>query len=98
MGSPDYLTAVLALAFVLGLVALLGWVVRRLGLIPGAAAFKKRGKRLEIVEMTALDVRRKLVLVRRDNVEHLILLGLQRDVVVETGITPPAAAEKASDA
>lgn len=87
MDNTDYLTAVIALLFVLSLVALLAWVVRRLGLIPGAAAMKRSGRRLEIVEITPLDVRRKLVLVRRDDVEHLILLGLQQDVVVETGIT-----------
>ena len=93
MDNTDYLTAVTMLAFVLGLIALLAWVVRRLGLIPGAAAIRRSGRRLEIVEITPLDVRRKLVLVRRDDVEHLVLLGLQRDVVVETGIARPRAAD-----
>ena len=93
MDSTDYLTAVIALLFVLSLVALLAWVVRRLGLIPGAAAIRRSGRRLEIIEITPLDVRRKLVLVRRDDVEHLILLGLQQDLVVEIGITPPNRSE-----
>ncbi|MGB7432542.1 MAG: hypothetical protein WA921_08760 [Ahrensia sp.] len=42
--------------------------------------------RLQVVDATAIDNRRKLVLVRRDNVEHLILIGGQNDLVVETGI------------
>lgn len=42
--------------------------------------------RLEILETRALDFRRKLVLIRRDNVQHLLLCGDGRDIVIETGI------------
>ena len=91
MESSDYLTAVLALAFVVGLIALLGWAVRRFGLIPGASAVIRGGRRIKIVEVTPIDVRRKLVLIRRDQAEHLVLLGAQRDLVIETGIDGAAA-------
>jgi flagellar protein FliO/FliZ len=37
-----------------------------------------------------LDGKRRLVLLKRDGVEHLLLIGLTTDVVVETGITAPA--------
>ncbi|WP_373502739.1 hypothetical protein [Aestuariivirga sp.] len=47
----------------------------------------RRGQRLGISEYHELDKSRRLVLVRRDNVEHLILIGGPLDVVVETGIT-----------
>ena len=90
MASTDYLTAVLALAFVVGLIALLGWAVRRFGLIPGASAVTRTGRRIKIVEVTPIDVRRKLVLIRRDQAEHLVLLGAQRDLVIETGINAAA--------
>jgi hypothetical protein len=43
-------------------------------------------KRLEVVDHASVDGRRRLVLVRRDNVEHLIMIGGPVDVVVETGI------------
>src|SRR5215470_17586813 len=43
--------------------------------------------RLSISEQTTLDSRRKLVLVRRDDVEHLIMTGGPVDVVIETGIS-----------
>ena len=43
--------------------------------------------RLAISEQATLDSRRKLVLVRRDDVEHLIMTGGPVDVVIETGIT-----------
>ena len=57
----------------------------------GAYFFAPRAeRRLGIVEQTSVDSRRKLLLVRRDGVEHLILTGGPVDVVVETGIGAPA--------
>jgi Flagellar biosynthesis protein, FliO len=46
----------------------------------------KEGMRLGISEYHEIDQSRRLVLVRRDNVEHLILIGGPQDVVVESGI------------
>jgi hypothetical protein len=43
-------------------------------------------KRLEVIDHASVDGRRRLVLIRRDNVEHLIMIGGPVDVVVETGI------------
>jgi len=47
----------------------------------------RRGQRLGISEYYEIDKSRRLVLVRRDNVEHLILIGGPQDLVVEPGIT-----------
>lgn len=88
-GLAEYLQFFLALAFVLGLIVLMAWLMRRLG---GARYVGQPGRRrLAIVEMAPLDGRRRLVLVRRDDKEHLLLLGAQDDVVVETGIDAPPA-------
>ncbi len=46
-----------------------------------------RNRRLSIVDSMMIDPRRQLIIVRRDDVEHLILTGGPQDVVVETGIT-----------
>jgi Meckel syndrome type 1 protein len=46
----------------------------------------RRGQRLAISEYQELDQTRRLVLVRRDNVEHLVLIGGPTDIVVESGI------------
>jgi flagellar protein FliO/FliZ len=91
MQTSDYLTAVLALAFVVALIAALAWGVRRFNLVPGAAALRG-SRRLGVVEVTPIDVRRKLVLVRRDDTEHLLLIGQQGDLVVEAGIAVAKAA------
>ena len=46
----------------------------------------KPEKRLDVVEQWSMDARRKLILIRRDNVEHLIMTGGPVDVIIETGI------------
>ena len=52
----------------------------------------RRGQRLGISEYRELDKMRRLVLIRRDNVEHLILMGGPQDLVIETGIGIPGQA------
>ena len=37
-----------------------------------------------------LGPRHKLMLIRRDDVEHLVIVGPTGETVVETGIKPPA--------
>jgi hypothetical protein len=49
----------------------------------------KPEKRLDLMEQYNLDGRRKLLLIRRDGVEHLIMTGGPVDVVIETGIGEP---------
>ena len=53
---------------------------------PGSFFGPKPEKRLDVVEQWNLDARRRLVLIRRDNIEHLIMTGGPVDVVIETGI------------
>jgi flagellar protein FliO/FliZ len=48
----------------------------------------KPPKRLDVVDQTNIDGRRRLVLIRRDDVEHLIMTGGPVDLVIETGIDP----------
>lgn len=45
--------------------------------------------RLGVMEQASIDSKRKLVLIRRDDVEHLIMTGGPVDVVIETGIAIP---------
>lgn len=46
----------------------------------------RRGQRLSISEFYDIDKARRLVLVKRDGVEHLLLVGPHQDVVIESGI------------
>jgi flagellar protein FliO/FliZ len=84
MDLIDYGRFLAALLFVLGLIALTAWLARRLRLGPGAAPGAAR--RLAVRETLPLDARRKLVLIARDDAEHLLLLGPEGDRLVEGGI------------
>jgi flagellar protein FliO/FliZ len=77
---------VLALATVIVLIGVLTYFVKRFGLIAGVSGKKSAGKRLGIIEVANVDAKRRLILVRRDATEHLILLGLDGDLLVEQGI------------
>lgn len=52
--------------------------------------------RLGVMEQASVDRQRKLVLIRRDDVEHLIMTGGPVDVVIETGITTPRQEDRKS--
>lgn len=89
MDAGNYLRLIIALGAVLAMIGGFALLVRRFGPIVGLATRRSGDRRLGVVEVMALDPRRRLVLVRRDGVEHLLLLGTGEDKVVETGITPP---------
>jgi hypothetical protein len=85
---------VIAAIFIFGLGAAAGvgfFLHRQKGKGETARFFAPRSRRIAFVERTALDGGRKLMLVRRDDVEHLILVGGPIDLVVETGIRQEAA-------
>ncbi len=84
----DYLRFILALVAVLGLIALFAWAARRFRL-GGLAGSAVRSGRLEVVEALPIDGRQRLVLIRRDKREHLILIGQERSLLIENGIDIP---------
>jgi flagellar protein FliO/FliZ len=93
-----YLKFMLYLGLVLALFAGAVWAGKRY--LPGIRVGAREGRRLQLVEVLMLDTRRRLILIRRDEVEHLILLGGTTETVIESGIgarsrfaehlTPPA--------
>ncbi|RMD63727.1 MAG: hypothetical protein D6826_04165 [Alphaproteobacteria bacterium] len=83
MDLSNYLRFVVALIFVLALIAALTWVVRRLGLGGALPATRGASARLSLVEIKVVDSRRKLVLLRCDEREHLVLLGPNQDLLIE---------------
>jgi flagellar biogenesis protein FliO len=81
----------IAFVIVLGLIGSVFYLVRRFGSSAlGSSASRGRQPRLSVIEAAPVDSRRRLVLVRRDNVEHLIMLGGPTDVVVESNIVRAA--------
>lgn len=88
MALDVFLRFLFALVFVLALIGLLAWLAKRFG-VPGAFSRQRSARRLSVVESLPLDARHRLMLVRRDAVEHLVLLGTGGDSLIETGIEPP---------
>jgi hypothetical protein len=81
----SFLTAIFALGVVIVAILLVLWLLKLVFKASGNVA-RGRNRRLAVVDSLALDPKRQLLIVRRDNVEHLILTGGPHDVVVETGI------------
>ena len=81
------LTFFFAFVAVLALIGLAAWLVRRFaGNRLGTNTNRGRMPRLAVIDAAAVDGRRRLVLVRRDNVEHLLMIGGPTDIVVEPNI------------
>ncbi|MEP2943938.1 MAG: hypothetical protein ABJL18_04975 [Hyphomicrobiales bacterium] len=83
-----YVTFAIALIIVLILIAIL---FRILKAFTSGKFGKVHQNRLGIIEGMALEGKRRLVIVRRDNVEHLLLIGGENDLVIEQGIQRQAA-------
>jgi hypothetical protein len=84
----------LAFLIVLGLIGVTAWAVRRFGSGRLGANTRGRQPRLAVIDYASVDGRRRLILVRRDNVEHLLMIGGPTDVVVEPNIVRATAAPR----
>jgi len=97
MDPLQYLKYLVGLLIVLGLIALVTLAARKFGMVPKADRKPGSPKRLSVSDVMSIDAKRRLVLVRRDEQEHLLLLGPERDLVVEQNI-PSAISETETDA
>jgi len=85
------LTFFFAFVVVLALIGVVAWLIRRFASNRlGANTQRGRMPRLAVIDAAAVDGRRRLVLVRRDNVEHLLMIGGPTDIVVEPNIVRAA--------
>ncbi len=89
LAGPEFATAVLwtfAALILLVIVLIIVKLVRGLTFGTFVAGGRNRKTRLAVMDATAVDSHRRLVLVRRDDIEHLLLIGGPTDVVVERDI------------
>ncbi len=98
MEFDTYIRFIVALVFVLALIGLLTWLVRHFGLGGRIGSRNRRKSRIGVVELAPVDAKRRLVLVRRDAQEHLILLGVSSELLVESGFTSPGGAKTEAEA
>ncbi len=85
-GMPLPAQFLLSFLIILGVIGAIWWSVRRFG--GGRLGTSTRGRqpRLAVIDYASVDGRRRLILVRRDNVEHLLMIGGPTDIVVEPNI------------
>ena len=95
-GSEMPLAARFFIAFlvVLALIGVTAWLVRRFGATRLGSTARGRQPRLAVIDAATVDGRRRLVLIRRDNVEHLLMIGGPTDLVVEPNIVRAVAARE----
>ncbi|MBU2193419.1 MAG: flagellar biosynthetic protein FliO, partial [Alphaproteobacteria bacterium] len=89
LAGPAFVGAVLwtfAALILLVIVLVIVKLIRSMTFGTFVAGGRNRKTRLAVMDATAVDSHRRLVLVRRDDVEHLILIGGPTDVVVEREI------------
>lgn len=89
MGNDTYIRLVLALLFVLSLIGVLSWLVRRFRLGGAIAHSRGKARRLAVVETLALDAKRRLILVDNGTRRHLLLIGPETDLLIESGDATP---------
>ena len=80
-------TIILAILAIAALVGVAIWLVQRFGTGRGGASTQRgRMPRLAVIDAAVVDGKRRLVLIRRDNVEHLLMIGGANDIIVEPNI------------
>lgn len=91
-GSGDTIvSSALALGVVIVLIVLGLWVLKFF--MKTGVAMRPQGRRVQVVEQVQVDAKRQLLVIRRDNVEHLVMTGGPQDLLIEAGI--PAAEKPA---
>ncbi|MEK9971211.1 MAG: hypothetical protein VW600_18920 [Ferrovibrio sp.] len=86
MNSIDYTQVALAFGGLLLLLGLFYFGARALSGATSRGSKWRPGQRIGVVHSTPVDGTRRLVLVRRDDTEHLLLLGTHGDLVIESNI------------
>ncbi len=81
-----FLVAALGVSLALLCLFIVLWLLRKRAPSPFVRGGRNRQPRLQVLDAAAVDARRRLVLVRRDNVEHLVMIGGPTDIVIESGI------------
>ncbi|WP_343314161.1 hypothetical protein AAIB41_03175 [Brucella sp. BE17] len=85
-GGANIVGFVFIFAIILVFIVVVIRLIRRLSGRTFVSGGRTRQPRLSVMDAAAVDGRRKLVLIRRDDVEHLLLIGGPTDVVVEQNI------------
>lgn len=93
---PLSLRYFIAFVIVLGFVSTAAWIFHQIAAERRSKSGATRGRlrRLAVIDAAPIGGRRRLILIRRDNVEHLLIIGGPTDTVVEANIVRASAAQR----
>ena len=97
LGLSGPLNLLLAFVVVLALIGVIAWAIRRFNRERLGSAARTRQPRLAVIDTAVVDARRQLIIIRRDNVEHLLMIGGASDVVIEANIVRASAVTAGRD-
>ncbi len=83
MEYVNFARVILSFGGVVALIFLIAWIAKRLNIEKRLASFKKDA-RMQVLESCHIDARHKLVLVKRDNQRHVLLIGQGHSTIVES--------------
>ncbi len=83
MNAMLYINALLALLAIIGVILFLAWLVKRFGLGPITPNATQQ-KRIALIAALGIDSKRRILLVRCDDKEHLLLVGGNTDLLIES--------------
>lgn len=83
-----YLKITMTLAGVLAIIGLLALITRQFGGKLSHQFLNPPQKRLELLDTLSIDSKRQVVLIRKDNQEHLILVGGAQELLLESQESP----------
>lgn len=86
VGLSGLFKLIAALSFVVGLMFLLTFILKKLGL--AQSQIRGSNARLKIVESLPLDPRRQAVLLQCDDKQHLVICSANGETLIESGIEP----------
>jgi len=90
----SYLFAISILIVLLGGLGLFGYAIQKGWLLQQMTGLRQLGgtdKRLKVRETLVIDPRRRLVILQADGIEHVVLLGAERETILSTGAARPEA-------
>lgn len=91
------LSAIVIVAVALLALFVVVWLYRNRSSSTFVRGGRARQPRLAVLDAAAVDTRRRIVLIRRDDVEHLVMIGGPTDVVIESRIVAADDAQAAAD-
>ncbi len=96
MHEASFLSAVMGLIFVLGLILLLSWLLKRFGSPILSGRLEQKKQRISLLEARQIDPKNRLVLFRCGNKEYLLATG-ETNMLIDSFPVIPDNGEKAGN-